>query len=104
MKTLSRSTANIDSALPIKILQFGEGNFLRAFADWMVETLNEKTEFNAGVAVVQPIANGMVVVLEKQEGLYHLLMRGLSDGEVTNQKLLISCIQKTVNPFVDPES
>jgi len=89
--------------LPIKVVQFGEGNFLRAFADWMIDELNEKAEFNAGVAVVQPIQHGMIGVLEKQEGLYHLLMRGLSEGQVTNQKRLISCIQHTVNPFEDPD-
>ncbi len=104
MESLTRQAANRINSLPIKIVQFGEGNFLRAFADWMIDVLNEASDFNAGVAVVQPIANGMVDLLEKQEGLYHLLMRGISDGEVKNEKRLISCIQKAVNPFIDPES
>ncbi|GJM29500.1 MAG: altronate oxidoreductase [Cyclobacteriaceae bacterium] len=104
MKLLSRDTANITTNFPIKIVQFGEGNFLRAFADWMIDVLNEKADFNAGVAVVQPIEHGLVDLLEKQEGLYHLLMRGLSNGQVKNEQRLISCIQRTLNPFTDPDA
>ncbi len=104
MKVLTRSTSNVTSSYPIKVIQFGEGNFLRAFADWMIDVLNEKGNFQSGVAVVQPIEQGMVDLLEKQQGLYHLLMRGLSHGEVRDEKRLISCIQQTVNPFADLDS
>ena len=101
MNPLNRSTAGLRSNLPLRIVQFGEGNFLRAFADWMIDILNEKTDFNAGVAVVQPIEQGLVGLLKEQQGLYHLLMRGLSKGEVINQTRLISCIQQAINPFED---
>lgn len=77
---------------------------MRAFADWMIDVLNEKAALNAGVAVVQPINNGLVDLLEKQQGLYHLIMRGLSNEQVVNEKRLISCIQQTVNPFTDPDT
>ena len=103
-KPLTRTTINADSRLPLKIVQFGEGNFLRAFADWMIDLMNEKAGYNAGVAVVQPIAQGMVNLLEQQDGLYHLLMRGLSNGKVKNEKRLITCIQQAINPFADSDA
>ena len=100
-KVLTRTNSNSEFGLPIKVVQFGEGNFLRAFADWMIDILNEKASYNAGVAVVQPIEHGLVNILEQQDGLYHLLMRGLLDGKVKNEKRLITCIQRTINPFTD---
>ena len=69
MNALNRDTAGLPSKLPIKVIQFGEGNFLRAFADWMIDLLNEKSHFDAGVAVIQPIEQGMVEQLEAQQGL-----------------------------------
>jgi tagaturonate reductase len=98
-KLLTRTNSNTAFTLPVKVIQFGEGNFLRAFADWIIDILNEKAGYNAGVVVVQPIEQGMVDLLKKQEGLYHLLMRGLSDGKVKTEKRLISCIQQAINPF-----
>ena len=55
-----------------KIIQFGEGGFLRGFADWMVKILNEETDFNASVVVVQPIEKGMCKILENQNCNYNL--------------------------------
>ncbi len=101
MNALNRDTAGIQSKLPLKVIQFGEGNFLRAFADWIIDQLNQKTGFNAGVAIVQPIEHGLVHLLEQQQGLYHVLTRGLTAGEVINESRLVTCIQETVNPFVD---
>jgi tagaturonate reductase len=63
VKKLSRSTASVPQVRPVKILQFGEGNFLRAFVDWMVDILNEKTNFNSAVEIVQPIRKGLAEML-----------------------------------------
>ena len=71
MQPLNRQTAKANQ-YPTKIIQFGEGNFLRAFVDWIVWNTNQKTDFNAGVVVVQPIDRGMVDMLNSQDGLYHL--------------------------------
>ncbi|UXX81317.1 tagaturonate reductase [Reichenbachiella carrageenanivorans] len=98
MKALNRTTVPT-TPLPIKILQFGEGNFLRAFADWMIDLMNENHGYNAGVAVVQPIAQGMTDMLRKQDNLYHHIYRGLQDGKATSQTRLISCIQTAISPF-----
>ncbi len=98
MQELNRETVATNK-LPIKILQFGEGNFLRAFADWMIDKMNAEYGYNSGVAVVQPIAQGMVDMLNKQDNLYHHIFRGLKEGKAISKTRLISCIQKSVNPF-----
>ena len=59
MKALNKLTAP-KSVAPERIIQFGEGNFLRAFVDWIVYNMNQKTDFNSSVVVVQPIEKGMV--------------------------------------------
>ena len=66
---------------PTRIIQFGEGNFLRAFIDWFIQVINDETDFNGGVAVVQPLPAGRVKELEKQDGLYTLLLEGIEEGE-----------------------
>ena len=104
MQALNRDSTNLNEALPVRILQFGEGNFLRAFADWMIDQMNEKAGFDSGVAVVQPIAQGMVHVLNQQQGLYHHLQRGLLNGQPVDEVRLISCIQQSINPFEDTEA
>ena len=59
LKKLNRKNASAEETRVVKILQFGEGNFLRAFVDWMVDILNEKTDFDGAVEIVQPIIKGM---------------------------------------------
>lgn len=104
MKALTRDTVNKPATLPIKVLQFGEGNFLRAFVDWAIDILNEKKQFNAGVAVVQPIEHGMVDMIAKQDGLYHQMIRGIQKGKRVNDIRLNSSIQQLINPFNDLQS
>ncbi|MDR2227317.1 MAG: tagaturonate reductase [Providencia sp.] len=65
---------------PEKILQFGEGNFLRAFIDWMVDQLNEKTDFNSGITLVRPIDSAHPSI-NKQDGLYTAITRGLNEQQ-----------------------
>jgi tagaturonate reductase len=90
--------------LPIKILQFGEGNFIRAFVDWLVDNLNEKASYNSGVAVIQPIDKGLVEILSDQDCLYHHLIQGLENGQKVDDIRLITCIKKAINPFKNEES
>ena len=77
MERLNRKNSGLSQQLPIKILQFGEGNFLRAFVDYLIDKLNTEAGFNAGVAVVQPIDAGLVDMLNEQDGLYNLFMLSL---------------------------
>ena len=99
MKQLNRSTVNNLKNYPIKVLQFGEGNFLRAFVDYAIQTLNNECDFNAGVAVVQPLSRGMVDKLNQQDGLYNLFMKGIWQGEEIQEKELISSIVQGVDPY-----
>ena len=82
-----------------KVIQFGEGGFLRGFVDWIIQITNEKTDFNGSVVVVQPIKNGMCEMLEKQNCVYTHVMRGLKGGVPTVDKKVVDSISRTVNPF-----
>jgi tagaturonate reductase len=84
---------------PVKVLQFGEGNFLRAFADWIIDILNEKTDFNGSVNIVQPLPNGMGTLLNEQDGLYHVILHGIDKGEARKETRLVTCVNKVINPY-----
>lgn len=86
---------------PERVLQFGEGNFLRGFADYFFDILNEKGLFNGKIVAVQPIEQGMGAKLNEQEGLYTLYLRGLNDGQRTSSKRIVSAISRVINPFED---
>ncbi|MBU3821010.1 tagaturonate reductase [Flavobacteriaceae bacterium XHP0103] len=96
---LNRKNVELQQKPPIKILQFGEGNFLRAFVGYAIQELNKKAQFNAGIAVVQPIDKGLVNMLNDQEGLYTLFMKGVKKGEEIQEVELISNIVKGVDPY-----
>ena len=98
MKALNKETAH-KVQRPERIIQFGEGNFLRAFVDWIVYNMNEKTDFNGSIVVVQPIDKGMVDMLEAQDNLYHVNLQGLDKGEVVNDLTLIDVISRSLNPY-----
>jgi len=86
--------------LPERVIQFGEGNFLRAFVDWMFHQLNKNQLFNGRVVLVQPIADGLADKINEQDGLYTLLLRGLQDGKAAEQKEIISSVSRCINPYV----
>ncbi|MDX2248117.1 MAG: tagaturonate reductase [Bacteroidia bacterium] len=90
--------------LPVRVLQFGEGNFLRAFVDWIIHRMNQQLHFNGGVSVVQPIAQGMTDILDAQEGLYTLYLNGIKNGQAVSEHEVIDCIQRTVNPYKDGQA
>ena len=74
MKPLNKHFAP-KSVMPEKVIQFGEGNFLRAFVDWIIWNMDQKTDFNGSVVVVQPIERGMAEWLNGQDCLYHVTCR-----------------------------
>ena len=82
-----------------RVLQFGEGGFLRGFVDWMIDGMNRKGLFNGSVVVVQPIAQGMVTKLNEQDGAYTHLARGLQKGQVVEEKDVITSISRGINPY-----
>ena len=99
MKKLNRKNLGLEEKLPIKIIQFGEGNFLRAFVDYAFQKLNKEVNFNAGITVVQPIEHGMIEMLNKQDGLYTLFLNGLKDGKEIQTKELVNCIIEGIDPY-----
>ena len=98
MKALNKQTAP-KSVAPERIIQFGEGNFLRAFVDWIVYNMNQKTDFNSSVVVVQPIERGMAEWLNGQDCLYHVNLQGRLNGEAVNSLTRIDCISRALNPY-----
>lgn len=89
---------------PIKIVQFGEGNFLRAFVDWMVQELNNAEVYNGNVAVVQPQQFGRVKELAKQDGLYTVIQEGVQNNEFVSKFQIIDIISEFVDPYTEYEA
>ncbi|KAA6344442.1 tagaturonate reductase [termite gut metagenome] len=98
MKTLNRQTAQVNKYAE-RIIQFGEGNFLRAFVDWIIYNMNQKVDFNSSVVVVQPIEKGMVDMLNAQDNLYHVNLQGLVKGQTVNDLTMIDVISRSLNPY-----
>jgi tagaturonate reductase len=86
------------ASYPERVIQFGEGNFLRAFIDWMINEMNGKNLFNGRVIVVQPLPDGMIDKLNSQNGLYTLLLRGVQGGKVIEQRQVITSVSRGLNP------
>lgn len=86
---------------PIKVMQFGEGNFLRAFVDYFFDIANEKAGYNGKVSLVQPIGNfpQMADWINAQEGLYTLYLRGSEKGQKVDAKRVISAVANCVCPY-----
>ena len=91
----------IKESAPEKVMQFGEGNFLRAFVDYFFDCANEKADWNGKVVLVQPIAQGLTKLINDQEGLYTLYLRGSEKGEKVDLKRVISSVSRCINPYDD---
>ena len=98
MKPLNKQFAP-KSVMPEKVIQFGEGNFLRAFVDWIIWNMDQKTDFNGSVVVVQPIERGMVDWLNAQDCLYHVNLQGRENGKPVNTLERIDVISRALNPY-----
>lgn len=86
------------------VIQFGEGGFLRGFADYFFQKLRDKGLFDGSVVIVQPIEKGMCSVLEQQGCEYNLFLRGIDNGQVVDEHTHIDIISRCVNPYEDFES
>ncbi len=84
---------------PEKVLQFGEGNFLRAFVNYWFDVSNEKANWNGKCCLVQPIAPGLAKLINEQEGLYTLYLRGNENGQKVDRKRVISSVSRCLNPY-----
>ena len=81
---------------PVKVLQFGEGNFLRGFVDYMIDIANEKGEFDGDIVLVKPIEFGTLDRFRAQESQYTVSLRGIVDGEATVQNRIITSVTDVV--------
>lgn len=102
---MQRLNKSISKAVdrPVKVLQFGEGNFLRAFVDYMFDVVNEKTDFNGSVVIVKPIEFGNLDRFHDQECQYTLQLRGMVDGEAKKETRIITTVSDAVAAIEDYE-
>ena len=84
---------------PEKVMQFGEGNFLRAFVNYWFDLANEKAGWNGKCCLVQPIAPGLAKMINEQDGLYTLYLRGMENGEKVDRKRVMSVVSRCLNPY-----
>ncbi|MBO5357408.1 MAG: tagaturonate reductase [Clostridia bacterium] len=84
----------------LKVIQFGEGGFLRGFVDWMLQIANEKADLNCGVTVVQPIKNGLCDILTEQNCVYTHLCRGIEGVDIKKIDVIANCVK----PYDDFDS
>ena len=98
MEKISKNIVKKTTA-PIKVLQFGEGNFLRAFVDWIIQKMNDSGKYKGHVAVVQPLASGRVKELEVQDGLYTLYLQGINEGQVVKTHEVIDVLDDFIDPY-----
>jgi tagaturonate reductase len=86
---------------PERIIQFGEGNFLRAFFDWMIDIMNERVGFDTSVVVVQPIAQGKIDSLNRQDGMFTVILQGTRGAGTVREKRLVRSVSRGVDPYRD---
>ena len=86
---------------PEKVIQFGEGNFLRGFVDWQIDKMNEEANFNGSVVVIQPQEGGLIDMLNDQDGLYTLYLQGMQNGKAVKNHKVINSISRAINPYRD---
>lgn len=89
---------------PVKVIQFGEGNFLRAFIEWQIQQMNNKGLFKGSVALVQPIERGMIDRLDEQNNNYTVVLEGLLEGKKVQSDEIITAIDRTINPYKNFEN
>ena len=83
------------------IIQFGEGNFLRAFVDYFVDDMNKQGLYDGKVVVVQPLAGGLVHMLNDQACKYNLFLRGVEKGEAIDKHVEVKSISRGIDPYKD---
>ncbi len=94
-KKLNRDTAGIPQTKPVRVLQFGGGNFLRGFADWVIDVMNEKVNFNSAIDIVQSISAETAAAINAQDGLFHVVERGIENGAQVSRTRLITAVNSS---------
>lgn len=84
---------------PERVVQFGEGNFLRGFADWMFDILNERGLFGGRVVVVPPTCRGRIEPLNRQDGLYTVLLRGTERARPREDRRVVTAVSRAIDAY-----
>ncbi|WP_366183131.1 tagaturonate reductase [Flavobacterium ovatum] len=101
MQPLNRKTANNSYTAPERIMQFGGGNFLRAFSDWMFDVLNKETEFKGSVVIIKPTQRGDYEELKQQDGLFHVALDGIRKGVLISTVTLVESVSRVIQPYTE---
>lgn len=99
--TLSRTTFPDLPSYPERVIQFGEGNFMRAFVDWQLQQMNNKGLFQGSAVVVQPLQTAPSHLFAEQDNLYTVLLDGILNGETVNDREIITSVSRLINPYSD---
>ncbi len=102
MKSISEMYAT--QPRPVRVAQFGEGNFLRAFVDWMIDIANERGAFDGNVAIIKPIEYGNLDLFGAQGNVYTVQLRGIVDGAPQVQNRVVRSVSAAIDPFSDPDA
>ena len=103
MKTVNEAVGKKYGNYPEKVLQFGEGNFLRAFVDWMIDKANRDGIYQGSIVLCQPIAQGLKDMINAQDGVYTLAMRGAENGQPVENIEVITSVSRCINPYENYE-
>ena len=98
-QTLKRTSTSPPLPSSTKFMLFGGGNFIRAFAGWMIDRLNQETSFEGGMMIVKPTPGRDYSALRAQDGLYHVVLNGLQEGQVIDESYLISTVTEIVHVY-----
>lgn len=101
LATFSKLTSEpLKKEHPIRVMQVGDGNFIRGFVDWMIYELNRKSDFQGSIISMQATPRGKTVPkLQRQNGLFTLLLRGIQNGVMVNERHIVDSINQTINPY-----
>lgn len=88
---------------PVKVVQFGEGNFLRGFVDYMIDIANEQGKFDGDIVLIKPIEFGSLEMFHKQECQYTVSLRGIVDGEAKISNRIITSVADAVDSYTEYE-
>lgn len=101
MENISKVIEKNTAGWPETVLQFGAGNFLRAFVDWMIHEANQQGCYHGTVVISQAIAQGAGGRINEQNGLYTLVLRGIENGQAVEKSEVISSVSRCINPYED---
>ena len=84
---------------PVRIIQYGEGNFLRAFADYFFQIINDRTDFNGSIEIIKPRAGKVNESFVKQDSMYTVKLRGFKNGSAEEITSNIDVINEVISPY-----